>query len=1109
MEDFNIHGWSAIHEAAYKGYANAVTRFINYAKETDKMYLLELKTIDELKATPLLIAALGGHLDCIQVLIDSGANLNEFIFYKGKSKHSIVDIAVIRQDINVLLYLYENFNEKLEICTRLCNLMINETNDDEMRASIGRTLEVITEKTSKDLMLEFKNELINNPKFATLFTTFFKQSFQFDESFSSCSLILLNILYIDDLRKEFNLNKCIDSLIKCLDIQNDFIQKEYQLKLNGTDSESIIEIASFEKIDSSILIVASIGQALAEISKYDDCIDIIIKENYCEKIILFIKLLFDLNNFRKKYYKSMGYSVAESLKFNKTLILFEQYIHTYLICLGNLIAINTRCKMLFNEVFLYEYIVNLWFQMHMHSQQPSQQPPYMSQHHISKPNQMSNRRESQMSSYSIMSSNYYSNSLLMPINTNSKITSSLMQPKAKLSLTSSLASLDIGYRNKAKLAPLLAFDHIPEQFNAINSIIDQEEPKITSNLIRLLKLAIIDCIGKSFYNNIELKSAYLYPDTVANKRKQYKYLHKDKNWHYVTNLFINALVEFLDANRAVDRELRASILKFISLLFANDRTAVRLLVDFQHSSGQTKNETMLIDSLKGLIRKSSALVVREEAIKTIWIISGADDSYNTLNEKLFIYKAIGTQRFVDCLCDSDYLSLISLEALQVIAGGPPFRESVTGKLIKGTEEVARLHAIPSIIRLLKTKNEELLINTLKTVSKCCVSIGYDNNYRNQITFCQLGTLQILNEICQRRLNASKMLKHEAYICLSSLALNNISVKNMIYDNFYHKNVGLIEILLLMLLGIDENSITNDEVTVILDKHAAENKLDMTSLEYRIMAGLALSAFAYRDDELKLKLIEKFDKIPWKIFIDLYNYIVCEEFRFKMMNNTENLFKIVRLKCLFAFLMASLYSIIDSIGARDINTDNVEIEEIKSESIDQSIPIIDVYDDPRAVAIKVLIDMVRFNNNSYIRTIAIDSICRLINGDRTLVEPIVSIDIIEILCEKLEFIDSSNRTENEIGNCSLTLAYLTEFSPEARRRIIKIARRVSNVMKMMTYYNKRINSELAAQWKHYENLMDIVKKKQPLNEINAKKSLHFLPLITKTPRIKTKLPKLKI
>jgi hypothetical protein len=45
-------------KACYKGYINAVNKILDYSKSTGKN-LIEMKTNDDFKTTPFLIAALG------------------------------------------------------------------------------------------------------------------------------------------------------------------------------------------------------------------------------------------------------------------------------------------------------------------------------------------------------------------------------------------------------------------------------------------------------------------------------------------------------------------------------------------------------------------------------------------------------------------------------------------------------------------------------------------------------------------------------------------------------------------------------------------------------------------------------------------------------------------------------------------------------------------------------------------------------------------------------------------------------------------------------------------------------------------------------------------
>ncbi len=67
---------------------------------------------------------------------------------------------------------------------------------------------------------------------------------------------------------------------------------------------------------------------------------------------------------------------------------------------------------------------------------------------------------------------------------------------------------------------------------------------------------------------------------------------------------------------------------------------------------------------------------------------------------------------------------------------------------------------------------------------------------------------------------------------------------------------------------------------------------------------------------------------------------------------------------------------------------------------------------------------------------------------------------------------------------MKLGYFTNYSAEARRRFFKIARKNDKVMKLLTYSNKVIHSDLLIEWNHFKVLNDAIKKEykfmKPLN-----------------------------
>jgi hypothetical protein len=70
-------------------------------------------------------------------------------------------------------------------------------------------------------------------------------------------------------------------------------------------------------------------------------------------------------------------------------------------------------------------------------------------------------------------------------------------------------------------------------------------------------------------------------------------------------------------------------------------------------------------------------------------------------------------------------------------------------------------------------------------------------------------------------------------------------------------------------------------------------------------------------------------------------------------------------------------------------------------------------------------------------------------------------------------------ETERGNAALVLAIFTNLSPEARRRILKIARRMPHVMDSLKYSNDIIHLELVQAWSHYRELQKSIESEYPI------------------------------
>jgi hypothetical protein len=153
-------------------------------------------------------------------------------------------------------------------------------------------------------------------------------------------------------------------------------------------------------------------------------------------------------------------------------------------------------------------------------------------------------------------------------------------------------------------------------------------------------------MGRVLVNNFDLKKNYFYLEST----KGAVYLNKEKNWQNSTSQFINTLIEYLDPARVIDKEIRAQVLKNLALMFVNDKVATNQIIDYKHASA-----SQLIASLKTLLLKSFAIIVRDEAMRMVWYMSGGDDEFGSQTEKLLTYKAITMQKFIDALYDNDFM----------------------------------------------------------------------------------------------------------------------------------------------------------------------------------------------------------------------------------------------------------------------------------------------------------------------------------------------------------------------------------------------------------------------------------------------------------------------
>jgi hypothetical protein len=187
---------------------------------------------------------------------------------------------------------------------------------------------------------------------------------------------------------------------------------------------------------------------------------------------------------------------------------------------------------------------------------------------------------------------------------------------------------------------------------------------------------------------------------------------------------------------------------------------------------------------------------------------------------------------------------------------------------------------------------------------------------------------------------------------------------------------------------------------------------------------------------------------FKSLIDKLNRMLNKSMQ-KQDNNAY--FALQRLRCLLGFQVSALHNL--------IYFDQNHVSNSGSNA----------HPDARVIGMQMMIDIIPACQNSLLRSIVCDYIGRLISMDIYLIEAFVSINAIDLLAKSSidDFYPHIGPVEK--GCASICLAIFLNLSPEARRRLLKIARKNTKVMESLFYYNETLHLEVLNQWRHFKTL----------------------------------------
>lgn len=274
--------------------------------------------------------------------------------FRNIIQHGLVEVAAIRQDFDLLAFLYDKFPD---FCSRLRSLLTSEKLDNESRVAVGRTMEVLSQEYPT-IILKLKNcsdqakevlsvqhmityNTINHNDFGYCLNEFFHLGSEAEEVTVSTVMILLNVISEENIRKKFIQSKGIKNLMEFMKKQKVKLAKKieaYKKKFkighktvktleestkkkrffsaqDGSElktendysaDEKLIEDETINDDDEIIeqetyIQCACIGQALGAFCKYSDCIDYINTESFGDSIIDYINTMFDWNQLCKTF----------------------------------------------------------------------------------------------------------------------------------------------------------------------------------------------------------------------------------------------------------------------------------------------------------------------------------------------------------------------------------------------------------------------------------------------------------------------------------------------------------------------------------------------------------------------------------------------------------------------------------------------------------------------------------------------------------------------------------------------------------------------------------------------------------------------------------------
>jgi hypothetical protein len=309
------------------------------------------------------------------------------------------------------------------------------------------------------------------------------------------------------------------------------------------------------------------------------------------------------------------------------------------------------------------------------------------------------------------------------------------------------------------------------------------------------------------------------------------------------------------------------------------------------------------------------------------------------------------------------------------------------------------------------------------------------------------------------METSNKIKSEAYYCLSMICFKNVNVyqellKLIEVDQLIRNIIFLLKatsyVLDTKVIEKDKNQSFKNKILKKVDENLDSQQI-FDNIKCQLKAGLALCSFSFQNDDFLYNILTSVGKLDWKIFKNILELLNTKLKKSVSENNDQEYFDVQKMRCLLGYQITILHNIM-------VNRD----------------------EDPRALGIKTMIDIVPYSTNSALRSITCDYLGRIVKFNVTLIESLLCVNSVELLANSTiekntddVYLNVLNVGNTEKGVAALTLGLLTTLNPEARRRLLKVARRHPQIMNELKRSNEILHLDLLNGWKHFMELKVLV------------------------------------